>query len=110
MAHVLGIMNTPVITGLTVSVDVSDKNYGTGPASFMNLQGRYPDPATLDQVLVDGLDMYFAAFKSLLASRYATGVIAGPEFKKTLEAAEIKLAKVRTFLLKEQEPEVAVGE
>ena len=60
-------MSKPEIVGITVSIEISNKNYGNGTASFMNLQGKYPDPATLDDVLVDGLEMYFSAWRSLLA-------------------------------------------
>lgn len=90
------------IVGVTVSVDISDKNYGNGTQSFMNIQGRYPDPATLDDALTDGLEMYFASWESLLASRYATGSMAGPDFKKAIEEAKIKVQKVRNFLAKEK--------
>lgn len=98
-------MSKPVITGITVSLDIANKEFGNGSSSFMNIQGKYPDPATLDNVLIDGLDMYFAAFKSLLASRYATGLLSGPDFKDTGTKAEAKYQKIRTFLLKEQEQE-----
>ena len=100
-------MSNPTIIGVTVSVDVSDKSYGTGNSSFMNVQGRYPDPGVpLADVLIDGLDMFLAAWKSLLAGRYATGVVTGAEFKKQLGEAEAKFAKVHKFLQKESEPSV----
>lgn len=98
-------MSKPVITGITVSLDIANKEFGNGSASFMNVQGKYPDPATLDDVLIDGLDMYFAAFRSLLASRYATGLLSGPDFKDVGAKAEAKYAKIRAFLVKEQAQE-----
>lgn len=101
-------MSKPVITGITVSIDIANKEFGNGSASFMNIQGKYPDPATLDDVLVDGLDMYFAAFKSLLASRYATGLLSGPEFKDIGTKAEAKYGKIKVFLMKEQEQTASV--
>lgn len=95
-------MAKPEIVGITVSVDISDKNYGNGTQSFLNLQGRYPDPAALKEVMTDGLDMYFAAWESLLASRYATGSMPGPDFKKAVDEAKVKLEKVRNFLAREK--------
>src|SRR5208337_2537562 len=96
-------MSKPEIVGITVSVEFGfEGDYGKGTKSFANIQGRYPDPAVLKEVITDGLSMYFAAWESLLASRYATGVMLGPEFKKALEDGKIRLAKVRSFLAKDQ--------
>jgi hypothetical protein len=91
------------ITGITVSVDISDKQYGNGSQSFLNLQGRYPDPSTLEEAMIDGLAMYFAAWESLLASRFATGVLTAGELKKSVEDAKVRVAKVRAFLQKQME-------
>ena len=96
-------MSKPEIVGITVSIEVSNKNYGNGTASFMNLQGKYPDPATLDDVLVDGLEMYFSAWRSLLAGRYATGEMTGKELKLAVDEALPKLDKIRSFLLKKRQ-------
>ena len=100
-------MSKPEIVGVTVSLDISEKSYGNGSQSFMNIQGRYPNPAILEEVIEDGLNMYFAAWQSLLASRYATGVMLGPEFKKAIEDGKIRLEKVRKFLgkLKQEGPD-----
>jgi hypothetical protein len=89
------------ITDVTVSVTIADKEYGKGTDGFISVKGRYPDPSTLEEVLTDGLDMYFAAWKSLLASRYATGTMSGPDFKESLTKTETKYQKVRVFLAKE---------
>lgn len=89
----------PTITGVTVSLEMGyEQEYAKGTKSFISLQGKYPDPASIDDVLLDGLDMYFAAFRSLLSSRAATGVIGGAEFKETLKVTESRLAKVRAIL------------
>jgi hypothetical protein len=99
----------PPITHITVSVAMADKSYGSGTESFINLRGEYPDPHTLDAALVDGLDMYFAAWKSLVASQFATGIMhgangepmTGEEFKGLLDRVGHRVEKVRTFLSKE---------
>lgn len=92
----------PEIVGITVSVNLADKTYGSGSESFMNVQGRYPDPAVLKDVLIDGLEMYVSAWESLLASRYATGLSTAEEFKKAVADAKVRLEKVRNFLQKEE--------
>jgi hypothetical protein len=102
-------MGKPEIIGVTVSVNLSDKNYGSGSESFISLQGRYPDPTILKDVLFDGIDMYFSAWESLLASRYATGAGTALEFKKALEDAKIRLSKVRAFLQKEEQQVLEVA-
>jgi hypothetical protein len=53
--------------------------------------------------------MYFAAFKSLLASRAATGVVGGKEFKETLAAVEARLAKVKSILARDSAEAPVVG-
>lgn len=92
----------PIISGVTVSVDVGDKEYGNGQSCFMNIQGRYPEPGQpmdeLVDVVVDGLDMYFAAWRTLLASRWATGKITSEEFKETLAAVSTRIEKARRYL------------
>lgn len=96
-------MGKPEIIGLTVSVEFGfEGEYGKGTKSFANIQGRYPDPSTLSEAMVDGLDMYFAAWESLLASRYATGNGTAQEFKLSVETAKARLEKVRNYLIKDQ--------
>jgi len=94
----------PFITGLTVSVDVGDKEYGNGQSCFMNIQGRYPEPGQpmdeLVDVVVDGLDMYFAAWRTILAGRYSSGQLSGTEFKEVLAATTTRVEKIRKYLRK----------
>jgi hypothetical protein len=98
-------MSKPAIFGTTISVEFGDKEYGNGTSTYMNLQGRYPEPGKpieeLGDVILDGLDMYFAAWKTMLAGRYASGVIDGLTFKAQWAKAEEKVTKVRNFLKKE---------
>lgn len=101
----------PIISGVTVSVDVGDKEYGNGQSCFMNIQGRYPEPGQpfeeLIDVVTDGLDMYFAAWRSLLASRFATGQITSTEFKDTLAAVATRIDKTRRYLKTHDGPQPA---
>ena len=93
----------PLISGVTVSVNFGDKNYGSGSDSFMNLKADYDPgvpPENLDDVVDQGLDLYLAAWKTLLSARYATGVIVPDDYKKLLEASIKRIALVRKFLRK----------
>lgn len=99
----------PIISGVTVSVDVGDKEYGNGQSCFMNIQGRYPDSGQpfeeLIDVVTDGLDMYFAAWRTLLAGRFATGKITSDEFKETLAAVSLRIEKTRRYLKSHDGPQ-----
>ena len=92
------------VTGITLSAEFADKEYGNGQESFMNMSAKCPAPVpieNLDEVIVDGLDMYFACWQTLLASRYATGQIKADEFNKRLEATQQRLKMIRKFYKKE---------
>jgi hypothetical protein len=92
------------VTGITISAEFADKEYGNGQESFMNMSAKCPAPVpieNLDEVIVDGLDMYFACWQTLLASRYATGQIKADEFNKRLEATTTRLKMIRKFYKKE---------
>ncbi len=92
------------VTAITISAEFGDKEYGKGSESFMNMSAKMPAPVpleNLDDVIVDGLDMYFACWQTLLASRYATGVINAEEFNKRLEASQKRLKMIRKFYKKE---------
>jgi hypothetical protein len=96
----------PQITGITLSVNFGDKEYGKGSDSFMNASLKWEDSEAptllqLDDVIIDGLDLYFAVWQTLLASRYTTGVINAEEFNKRLEASQKRLKMIRKFYKKE---------
>jgi hypothetical protein len=99
-------MSKPEITGVTVSVEFGfEQDFGRGTKSFASVQSKYPETTTIDElgdVMSDGLDLYLAAWKTLLAARFGTGVIGGTEFKETLNAATIRIDKVRKFLKPEK--------
>lgn len=91
------------INGITISVDIGDKEYGKGQNAFMNIQGKYPDGLPiegLEDVMQDGLDMYFAAWRTILAGRYSSGQLSGTEFKEALAATTTRVEKIRKYLRK----------
>lgn len=91
--------NQPQVTGVTVSVEFGDTVYGTGSKSFTNLQAKFPEPTDeLNDVVDQGLDLYFAAWKTLLAGRWATGVIDTDAFRAQLNATTERIEKARKFL------------
>lgn len=92
------------ITSVTISADFGDKEYGSGTESFMNITAKCPVPVPIegiDEVILDGLDMYFACWSTLLASRWTTGVISAEDFNKRKAVAVKRLEQVRKIYKKE---------
>jgi hypothetical protein len=94
----------PVITGITVSVSFSDKEYGKGSENFMNASAKWGEDAPtfeqLDTVIDRGLELYFTAWKTMLGSRFATGNMGAANFKKLLADSELRMEMVRKYLAK----------
>ncbi len=94
-------MSKSGVTGVTVSVEFGDTSYGAGSKCFTNLQAKFPEPnEELDDVVDQGLDLYFAAWKTLLAGRWATGVIDTDTFRAQLDATSLRIDKARRHLRK----------
>ena len=71
----------------------------------MNLQAKSSSPdgvplEDLDKIVSDGLDMYFAAWQTLLGSRFAAGIIDAATFKDTLQKTTLRMEMVRKYLRK----------
>ena len=102
------------ITSVTVSVEAADKEYGKGEARFMNLKGTYRDEgvplADMDTVVEDSLDLFLAAWRSLLFAKYAQGSMKGTDLKATLDRAAEKTEKVRAYLRKEADGQQHPGD
>jgi hypothetical protein len=94
----------PSITSVTLSITLSDKEFGKGEECFMSVKGEYPEagiPLTeIDQVMNDGLDMYFGVWKTILANRFVNKVINAVTLKDNLDSAEKRLHNVKKFLNK----------
>jgi hypothetical protein len=93
------------VVGITLSVDFGDKEYGKGVGSFMNVSAKVPGPdgipfENIDDVISSGLDMYFVAWKTLLGSRFAAGIIDAATFKDTLQKTTLRMEMVRKYLRK----------
>lgn len=91
------------ITGVTLSIEFGDTEYGAGTKSFMNLQARIPDgePVPVDnasQIIDEGLMMYFTAWKTLMAGRASCGVIKRTDFEEFHGKVVKRVALVQEFL------------
>lgn len=99
-------MTKPVITQISLSVDLGDKSYGSGSSSFCSLQARYPEGGVPLHPIIDvvdaSLDLYFACWQVLMSGRYATGIIAAAEYKDAMGKVVKRIEQIRKFL-REQE-------
>jgi hypothetical protein len=96
---------TSKITSIAVSVDISNKNYGVGDNSFCSHSAKWDegeDPS-LDDVLDRGIDLYFNAWESAMASRCITGSLAPSDFKLAVGSAILRLDRVKSTLQKLKE-------
>ena len=93
---------------MTISISVSDKDFGKGSDYFCNLTAKTPEEAPIplekmSEVLDQGARMYFTTFQTILAGRFATGNLSGTEFKELWAKSEQRIEKVLKFLTPETE-------
>ena len=89
------------VVEISVSVEIADKEYGNGSGRFISLKGACKDALPLadaDPVIDDGLDLFLAAWKTLLGARWSQGGMTGDDFKTWLEKSIRKTDKVKEFL------------
>ena len=95
-------MTKLLISGVTVSVSFSDKEYGKGQEFFQNISAKAPDAGIpleeMSDVVDQSLDLFFAAWKAILTDRVIVGSLKGPEYKSLLNHAEIRIDKIRSYL------------
>ena len=111
-------MGSLAITAVTISVEAADKEYGKGDSRFTSLKGSYRDEgvtlADIDLVVLDSLDMFLAAWRSLLLAKYTQGTLPGKELTAALDRAVQRTEKARAYLKREadgqQQQQPATGD
>lgn len=95
-------MSDFVIQTVTISLEVADKEFGNGMSRFVNLRGKYEDGGIplkdIGEAVDDSLDMFLAAWKSLLAAKFAQGIINGQTLKEKIENTMKQTEKVKAYL------------
>jgi len=64
------------VVSVTVSLEISDSNYGNGGKRFVSLRAEVPpeqEAASLNESLTTSLDLHLAAFESVYAAMVAGG-------------------------------------
>lgn len=89
------------ITSFTVSLEVSNSEYGTGQKNFVSFRAEASGPeegVSMDDALEQSLDMHLKAWDSILQARHAAMVLTGKEFTDMTTKARDRIAKTRKFL------------
>ncbi len=90
------------IKSISVSLELADKNYGSGTAHYANVEA-YVDDAALEQIndVIDaGLTLYVAAWRTLMAGQLVTklGTMTGNEVREIMGKINSRIGKVQALL------------
>ena len=98
-------MSALKITGLTVSLELKRSTYGAGGAPieerFVSRRADVPTPAdgvTIDEALVQSLQMHLAAWERVYAAELAAKLISQDEFTSRRENLRKRTAKLTAFM------------
>jgi hypothetical protein len=93
-----------LVTGMTLSLDLKDLNYGAGQSRFINLKSEVPEgaegfaPEEMEALVDQSLDMHLAMWESLQFAKYAAGEVTGTEAIAAVNKAKARIKKLREFL------------
>jgi hypothetical protein len=91
------------INKITVTVDVSDKQYGAGDARSVHLSAESPigeglEWEKMDQATGYLMDMFLEAFRGVQSARYVSGEISASELNELVQKAEMRANRVKSAL------------
>lgn len=84
------------LVGVTVSLEVSDANFGTGAKRYAAFKAETPaeTPATLDEALQESLELHLAAFESVYAAIIASGGMPVEDYNKARDVFKRRQSKI----------------
>jgi hypothetical protein len=90
------------IKGVTVSVEIADKEYGNGNTGYTSITA-YVDDAGLEHIenVIDaGLNLFVAAWENVIGGKVATKMLGmgAQEFQEVVGTIRRRLVKVRELL------------
>src|SRR5690349_1370003 len=90
------------IRSISVSLELSDKNYGTGMAHYANVQAHVDDAGLehINDVVDAGLMLYVTAWRTLMAGQLVTklGTMTGNEVREIMGKINSRIGKVQALL------------
>ena len=96
-----------LVTGMTLSLDLKDLNYGAGQSRFINIKSEVPEGAEgipveqIDYLVDQSLDMHLAMWESLQIAKYAAGELSGSDAAASISRAKSRIQKMREHLKEE---------
>lgn len=91
------------VTAVTVSLRISDTEYGRGSERFLSLKGEVTEGEGIpledyDQVLSRVMDLQLQAWEAVQASRYSGGEITGKQLQPLIEQGRKRTERIKAFL------------
>jgi len=89
------------ITALVVSLEISDKVYGTGSTHFVSIRAESDDstePLGIEDALNQSLDMHLRCFESALSAKLSSGTISAADYEAGIRKYVARLKKARRHL------------
>jgi hypothetical protein len=90
------------IKGVTVSVEIADKEYGNGNAGYTSITATVDDASLehIENVVDAGLNLFIAAWETVIGGKVATKMLGmgAQELQDTVAIIRKRLAKVRELL------------
>ena len=97
------------VTGMTLSLDLKDLNYGAGQSRFVNIKSEIPEGSEgfaveeMDALVDQSLDMHLAMWESIQLAKYAAGELTGDAALSSVNRAKSRIKKIREFMKSEKE-------
>ena len=92
------------IKNVSISLNIADKDYGSGSERYFSLKGEYKEGiplADIKTVVEDSCDMFLASWQSILAAQYAQKGLTPETFKQQWDEVKKRTEAIRRFLKKE---------
>lgn len=90
------------IRSITVSIEISDKEYGNGNSGYTSLTAAVfdGDVEHMDDVVDAGIEMFVSAWETTLSGKVATKVLGmkGEEFTAAVTMVRKRMSRVKAIL------------
>lgn len=96
------------ITAIVVSLEISDKVYGTGNTHFVSLRAEEDKeredgtPMGLADAMSQSLDMHLRCFESALSAKLSAGSISAADYETGIRKFATRIKKARKYLLEDE--------
>jgi len=105
-----------LVTGMTLSLDLKDLNYGAGQSRFINIKSEVPEGAEgvpieeMDYLVDQSLDMHLIMWESIQIAKYSAGELTGKDALASIDKAKSRIRKIREFMKSESKEKQSIDE